>query len=58
MLPCHLSNLPKDLSSVLGKVQRVQPPVLRICPALDEFSLFELVQDGHEPAGMDLQPDR
>jgi hypothetical protein len=55
MLPRYLADSLQDFTAILCQVEGVEPPVLRVWLALDKFSLLEIVQDGHEPAGMDLQ---
>jgi hypothetical protein len=55
MLPRYFADSLQDFAAILCQMEGVEPPVLRVWLALDKFSLFEIVQDGHEAAGMDLQ---
>jgi len=55
MLPRYLADSLQDFTAVLCQMEGVEPPVLRVWFPLDKFSLLEIVQNGYQPAGMDLQ---
>ena len=56
MFPRHLPNLLQDLVTILGQLNGVQAPVVRVCFPLHQAPFLEVVQYRHEPAGMNLQP--
>lgn len=48
----------KDFNAILCQVERIQAAVVRIRLPLEEVSLLKIVEDRHQPAGMNLQPGR
>ena len=55
MFPCHLPDLVQDLITILGQLNGVQAPVVRVCFPLHQAPFLQLVQYGHQPAWMNLQ---
>jgi hypothetical protein len=55
MLSGHLTNSLQGFAPSLGQMERIQPPVVGVWLPLDKLPLFEIVQDGHQTAGMDAQ---
>jgi len=54
MFPRHLPDLLQDLIPIFGQLNRIQAPVMRVCSPLNQAPFFQVVQYGHQPAGMNL----
>jgi hypothetical protein len=55
MLPRHLTDSLQDFAPILCQMQRIQPPVLGVWLPLDKLPPFQIIQDGHQAAGMNVQ---
>jgi hypothetical protein len=55
MLPRYLADSFQDFNAILCQMEGIHPAVFRVWLALDKFSLLQIVEDGHEPAGMDCR---
>src|SRR5581483_4648536 len=56
MFSPNLSDPFQCLHARICQVQRVQAPVVRVRPSLDETSLFKAVQERNQSTGMDPEP--
>ena len=52
----NLPNPPQRLFTSLGQVKGIQPPVVRIRFSFHKASLFKIVQNRNQPAGMNAKP--
>ena len=55
VFPSDSANPLQGFSTGVCQMKRIQAPVVRIGPPLHEPSLLQVVQDGHQTAGMNLQ---
>jgi len=52
VLPCYLSDPLQCLRTRMCQVQRIQPPIFRMRPPLDQAPLLQSIQQRDKPAGM------
>ncbi len=55
MLPRHLADPFQGFSTSFCQMKGIQAPVIRVGSAFHEPPLLEIVQDRHQPAGMNFQ---
>ena len=58
MFPRHIPNRLQDLVTIFGQLNGVQAPVMRVRSPLYKAPFLEVVQYGHQTAGMNPQPGR
>ena len=54
MLPRYLADLVQSCLTVSCQMKGIQSPVIRVCSSLHEPSILQMVQDRHQPAGINL----
>ena len=55
MLPGQFAKLLQNFPTTLCQMERIQTPVIRVLSSLHESPFLKIVQDRHQPAGMNLQ---
>src|SRR5215472_112931 len=58
VLARNTSNLGERRPSLVGQVQRITAPVVRILPSLDEPPISQVIQQFNQPAGNHIQSRR
>jgi len=56
MLPSHLPDPLQDFTAIPGQMERIQAPVVGVCLPLNKLTPFQIVENCHQPAGMNLEP--
>ncbi|MGA8161729.1 MAG: hypothetical protein WA374_04130 [Acidobacteriaceae bacterium] len=55
MLLGYFSNLRQGCAAVFRQMERIKAPVVRVGSPLHQLPLFEVIQDGYQPAGVNPQ---
>ena len=55
MLPSHFPDPSEDLFSPLCQMKRIQAAIVGVGPPLQEAQFFEIIQNRHKAARVDLQ---
>jgi hypothetical protein len=55
MFPRHLPDLLQDLVTIFCQLNGVQAPVMRVCFPLHQAPFLQIVQYGHQTAGVNLE---
>ena len=58
MLPGYLADTLQGFATISCEMKRVQAPVAGIRLAFNELTLFKVVEDSDQPAGMDAERRR